>query len=171
MCGGRGICGRCQVTPAFGSFAKHGIEANAANLSDVSDSERRYASKRPLAADRRLSCSTKILGDMVIDVPSDGAMNRQMVRKKAEVRDIARDPATRLYYVEVEPPDMDEPRGDLDRVLAGRDLEAVFERLRGLAVDQQDLGRIVLADRRRQTRRWSEDETHLPSAELEREDL
>lgn len=25
VCGGRGICGRCQVTPTFGEFAKHGI--------------------------------------------------------------------------------------------------------------------------------------------------
>ena len=117
VCGGRGICGRCQVSPAFGAFAKHGIEAKPENLSDVSSTEQRYASKRSLAADRRLSCSTQILGDMVIDVPSDVAMNRQMVRKRAEVRDIARDTATRLYYIEVEQPRMDEPRGDLDRVL------------------------------------------------------
>ena len=27
VCGGRGICGRCQVLPAMGHFAKHGIEA------------------------------------------------------------------------------------------------------------------------------------------------
>ena len=26
VCGGRGICGRCQVVQAEGSFAKHGIE-------------------------------------------------------------------------------------------------------------------------------------------------
>ena len=117
VCGGRGICGRCQVTPAFGAFAKHGIEAKPENLSEVSSTEQRYASKRPLAADRRLSCSTQILGDVVIDVPSDAAANRQMVRKRAEVRDIPRDTATRLYYVEVEEPRMDEPRGDLDRLL------------------------------------------------------
>ncbi len=117
VCGGRGICGRCQVTPAFGAFAKHGIEAKPENVSEVSSTEQRYASKRSLAADRRLSCSTQILGDMVIDVPTDAATNRQMVRKRAEVRDIARDTATRLYYIEVEQPRMDEPRGDLDRVL------------------------------------------------------
>lgn len=117
VCGGRGICGRCQVTPAFGAFAKHGIEAKPENVSEVSNTEQRYASKRSLAADRRLSCSTQILGDMVIDVPTDAATNRQMVRKRAEVRDIARDTATRLYYIEVEQPRMDEPRGDLDRVL------------------------------------------------------
>lgn len=139
VCGGRAICGRCQVTPAFGAFAKHGIEAEPQNLSDPSSSELRYAAKRPLASDRRLSCSTKILGDIVIDVPSDVAMNQQMVRKKAEIREIARDTATRLYYVEVEEPSMDEPRGDLDRVLEAlaRDWQ-----LRDLAIDFTMLARI-----------------------------
>lgn len=139
VCGGRGICGRCQVTPAFGAFAKHGIEAGPEGLSEFSSTEKRYASKRSLAADRRLSCSTQILGDMVIDVPSDAASNRQMVRKKAEAREIARDTATKLYYVEVEEPRMDEPRGDLDRVL-----EALTREwdLRDIRVDYPLLPRI-----------------------------
>ena len=29
VCGGRGLCGRCQVVPSFGSFAKHGITSPA----------------------------------------------------------------------------------------------------------------------------------------------
>ena len=33
VCGGRGICGRCQVTPAVGQFAKHGITSSADHLS------------------------------------------------------------------------------------------------------------------------------------------
>jgi uncharacterized 2Fe-2S/4Fe-4S cluster protein (DUF4445 family) len=39
-----------------------------------------------------------------------------VVRKRAEARDIVLDPATRLYYVEVEQPDMHAPRGDAERV-------------------------------------------------------
>ncbi|MEJ2026047.1 MAG: hypothetical protein P8X52_00855, partial [Limibacillus sp.] len=27
VCGGRGICGRCQVVQSLGSFSKHGIES------------------------------------------------------------------------------------------------------------------------------------------------
>jgi uncharacterized 2Fe-2S/4Fe-4S cluster protein (DUF4445 family) len=33
VCGGRGLCGRCQVVPAEGSFPKHGIESSDAHLS------------------------------------------------------------------------------------------------------------------------------------------
>ncbi|MDB2394012.1 drug:proton antiporter, partial [bacterium] len=25
VCGGRGICSRCQITPSFGEFSKHGV--------------------------------------------------------------------------------------------------------------------------------------------------
>jgi len=28
VCGGRGICGRCQVVPTFGQFAKHAINSD-----------------------------------------------------------------------------------------------------------------------------------------------
>ena len=34
VCGGRGICGRCAVTPAFGTFAKHGITSSPEHLTD-----------------------------------------------------------------------------------------------------------------------------------------
>ena len=118
VCGGRGICGRCQVQLAEGIFAKHGITSAMANLSTTSETELRYAEKRTLPPDRRLSCSVKILGDVVIDIPSDVAINRQLVRKRSEVREIARDLAVHLHYVEVEPPDMEKPLGDVDRVIA-----------------------------------------------------
>lgn len=118
VCGGRGICGRCQVTPAFGEFAKLAISSTAASLSAGNEVEARYASKRTLPADRRLSCQARIEGDCVVEIPSDTAVNNQVVRKRAEARDIARDLATRLYYVEVEEPDMERPLGDFDRIAA-----------------------------------------------------
>jgi uncharacterized 2Fe-2S/4Fe-4S cluster protein (DUF4445 family) len=117
-CGGRGICGRCQVTPATGRFAKHGIEAWPDHLSAMSAREERYREKRDLADDRRLSCSTLILGDMVIDVPAETSGAQAIVRKGTDRRAVAVDPAVRLYTLQVDEPRMDQPSGDLDRVLA-----------------------------------------------------
>ena len=34
VCGGRGICGRCQVTIAEGEFAKLGIQSGTEHLAD-----------------------------------------------------------------------------------------------------------------------------------------
>jgi len=119
VCGGRGICGRCQVEIQFGKFAKHGIESLEQNLSKWSAKETRYTDKRgALKEGRRLSCSSTIQGPLVVDIPPDTVVNRQTIRKEADSRVITRNPAIHMCYVEVEEPDMHKPLGDLDRLNA-----------------------------------------------------
>src|SRR5262249_14149199 len=123
VCGGRGICGRCQVVPAEGEFAKHGITSRLAHLSPFSAVEEAYRKRKPLAAERRLSCSAKIEGDLVIDVPAESQVHRQIVRKAVEAVSIELDPAVRLHYVEVAEPDMHKPASDLRRLLEALERE------------------------------------------------
>ena len=116
VCGGRGICSKCQITPGFGSFPKHGVTVAKDALSDWNAVEQRYDDKRGLKKGRRLGCQARIQGDVVIDVPATSQVHRQVVRKAATARAITMDPATRLYLVEVEQPDMHVPTGDLERL-------------------------------------------------------
>ncbi len=116
VCGGRGICGRCQIDLAEGEFAKLGVTSKVEHLSGFGAIEKRYAEKRGLAPGRRLSCSTLLYGDAVIDVPSESQVHKQVVRKRAEMRAIELDPVVRLHYVEVAEPDMHDPAGDLQRM-------------------------------------------------------
>ena len=116
VCGGRGLCGRCQVLVAEGEFAKHGITSSQESLTPFSEPERRYAKRMSLAEGRRLSCSARIEADVVIDVPASSQVHRQVVRKEAEVRSIELDPVVRLHYVQVREPDMHDPSGDLRRL-------------------------------------------------------
>ena len=116
VCGGRATCGRCQIEPQFGHFAKHGIESAVANLSARGPKEQRYVDVRGLPEGRRLSCSATIEGDLVIDVPQDSVVNAQVVRKDASTRVFTRNPAVHLCYVELEEPDMHKPLGDFDRL-------------------------------------------------------
>jgi len=117
VCGGRALCGRCQVLLSEGEFAKHGVTSLEANLSPFSEMEARYqAEVGALPAGRRLSCSATLQGDVVIDVPAESQVHRQVVRKRAEVHEIELDPIVRIYYVEVQEPDMHDPSGDLRRV-------------------------------------------------------
>jgi uncharacterized 2Fe-2S/4Fe-4S cluster protein (DUF4445 family) len=118
VCGGRGICSRCQVSPGYGEFAKHGVTVTAQALSDWNAVEERYRQKRGLKEGRRLGCQARVQGDVVIDVPPESQMHRQVVRKQASQRALVMDPATRLYYVEVPEPDMIEPMGDFERLRA-----------------------------------------------------
>ena len=116
VCGGRGICSKCQITPSYGEFPKHGVTAVDGALSDWNAVEQRYDDKRGLTKGRRLGCQAKIEGDIVIDVPAESQVHKQVVRKAASDRVIAMDPATKLYFVEVAEPDMHEPSGDLERL-------------------------------------------------------
>jgi uncharacterized 2Fe-2S/4Fe-4S cluster protein (DUF4445 family) len=72
VCGGRGLCGRCQVLCAEGEFPKHQISSSPAALSPQSETERHYSErKKALAPGRRLSCHTLLQADVVIDVPPE----------------------------------------------------------------------------------------------------
>ncbi|MEO0503739.1 MAG: ASKHA domain-containing protein, partial [Pseudomonadota bacterium] len=118
VCGGRGICSKCQITPSYGEFPKHGVRVAENALSDWNAVEERYKSKRGLTAGRRLGCQATVQGDVVIDVPPESQVHKQVVRKRAEARDITMNPSTKLFYVEVQEPDMHEPSGDLERLVA-----------------------------------------------------
>ncbi len=116
VCGGRGICSKCQITPSYGEFPKHGVTVREGALSDWNEVEARYDRVRGLKEGRRLGCQAKVQGDVVIDVPPESQVHKQVVRKAATARAIIMDPATRLYYVEVAEPDMHSPSGDLERL-------------------------------------------------------
>ncbi len=117
VCGGRGICSKCQITPSYGEFSKHGVTVADDALSPWNDVEQRYDDIRGLTKGRRLGCQATVQEDIVVDVPAESQVHRQVVRKRAEARDIVMNPSTRLYYVEVEEPDMHDPSGDLERLI------------------------------------------------------
>ena len=128
VCGGRGICGRCQIDVADGEFAKHQIVSAADHVTSWNAVEQRYADKRGALRDgRRLGCQAKVCGDLVVDVPPESQVHRQVVRKRAETHPIDVDPVVRLHYVEVAEPDMHDPTSD-------------FRRLQRALTDQWQLG-------------------------------
>jgi uncharacterized 2Fe-2S/4Fe-4S cluster protein (DUF4445 family) len=116
VCAGRGICGRCQVTQGLGTFPKHGIDSAEWHLAPMGSLEAAYADSSGMPADRRLSCTAELLGDVLIDVPPESQVHRQVVRKGLDVRDFTVDPVVRLHYVEVTPPELASPTGDLGRL-------------------------------------------------------
>ncbi|MPQ95327.1 ASKHA domain-containing protein [Thioclava sp. JE_KL1] len=116
VCGGRGVCSKCQCTPSFGDFPKLGLHVDPDAVSPLNAVEERYDRIRGLKPGRRLGCQTEILDDVVIDVPPESQVHKQVVRKAASERVMEMDPATRPVYVEVAEPDMHRPEGDLQRL-------------------------------------------------------
>jgi uncharacterized 2Fe-2S/4Fe-4S cluster protein (DUF4445 family) len=134
VCGGRAVCGRCQVQLSEGEFPKLGIDSRCAHLSPSGATEAKYRRIKGLADDRRLGCQAQLLGDVVIDVPAESQIHRQMVRKGADqIRDLQIDPVVQLFYVELDRPSMADPTCDLTRLQ--QRLEAEW----GLADLQVDL--------------------------------
>ncbi len=123
VCGGRALCGRCQVEVGEGRFAKHGLTSTPAHLDAATATEMRFDERKGLPAGRRLSCQALLRGDVVIDVPQESQVHKQVVRKRAEARAIALDPVLRLHYVEVAEPDMHKARGDFERLKEALDAQ------------------------------------------------
>lgn len=124
VCGGRGICGRCQIRVEQGAFLKLGVTSAEDHVTAWNDVEACYVDRRGMLADgRRLGCQARICGDVVIDVPPDAQVHRQVVRKAPDERLVDVDPVVMLHYVEVAKPDMHDPRSDarrLSEALAGQ---------------------------------------------------
>lgn len=116
VCGGRAICGRCQIEVAEGEFAKHGISSTEASITPAGEAEQRFDLRRGLGAGRRLSCQALLQSDVVIDVPASSQVHHQVVRKPHEAHDINIDPVVHAYFVDVAEPDMHAAMGDLERL-------------------------------------------------------
>ncbi len=129
-CGGRGICGRCQITVAKGALA------------EPEEAEREYARRRNLEKGRRLACQARIAGDVVIDVPPESRIHRQVIRKEADEREIAVDPLLRALMVEVERPALSAASSDFTRLAQALEREWG---LSGLAPDPAALPRLQAA--------------------------
>jgi uncharacterized 2Fe-2S/4Fe-4S cluster protein (DUF4445 family) len=108
VCGGRGICGRCQIF----------VAPDSESITAPGEVEARYAEKRgPLKQGRRLGCQSQICGDLVVDVPEDSQVHRQVIRKAASERPVTVDPAVTLHAVQVAEADMHDPASDGQRLL------------------------------------------------------
>jgi len=138
VCGGRGICGRCQIEVSEGEHAKHGIVSSAKHLTPTGELEARYVSERGLREGRRLGCTACVVGDLVVDVPPESQLYRQVVRKEADAHPIELDPVVRLHYVELAEGELGESTAELRRLKAALASEWSLE---GLEADVQ-----VLAD-------------------------
>ncbi|MDG1366931.1 MAG: ASKHA domain-containing protein [Acidimicrobiales bacterium] len=113
-CGGRGLCGRCQVTPSIGEFAKWGITSDASAVSPWTTSESDYKGRRRIEPGSRLGCQANALTDVVIDIPPASQVNRPVVRKKIDLPGLTLDPLITARYVELPELELGDERADVE---------------------------------------------------------
>lgn len=136
ICGEKAICGKCKVRIDQGFFEKYGIESSREHLSPMGVTERKFFSLQQERGGYRLACQTKVLGDVIVFVPEESRMGKQVVRKAAREINIELKPAVKKYYVEIPKATLEDTLGDWER------LEAELEKLHGLknlTIDYQTL--------------------------------
>ncbi len=136
VCGEKAICGTCKVRIEEGSFEKYGITSTRDNLSPMGPTERKFFNLQQEEEGYRLACQTKILGDIVIFVPEESRMGKQVVRKAATDRPMTVNPAVKKYYVELVKATLEDTLGDLERL--SNELEKRYN-LSNLTIDYQVL--------------------------------
>ncbi len=116
ICGARGRCSKCQVELAFGEFNKLNIRSKETSVSERNETELIYRTKFHLSEERRLGCQTKILGDLVVDVPEDSQIHKQIIKKETSLRDFSLNTSVKAFYVQVSQPQLDSLESDFERL-------------------------------------------------------
>jgi len=104
LCGGEKTCGKCRVKLLEGG------------LSPFTDEEGEFINETDRAAGYRLGCAARIRGDVLLFVPEESRVGKQVVRKAATERAIDLKPAISLHYIELSPPTSHDTLGDFDRL-------------------------------------------------------
>lgn len=126
ICGGKGLCRRCQIEFEPGDYSKFGVKVEADHLSGWTDSEEKAARRGDLKPGRRLACRAQVLGDVVVEVPGDARHQVSSISKDSTGFQTDLDPAIRLYMCKLPIPELDDNPSDGD---------ALVEALRGFGVE------------------------------------
>ena len=116
ICGGERSCGKCKVKLEQGFFEKYGIKSNPEHLSTFTEGEEKFINELEKKEGYRLACAAQIIGDLLIFVPEESRIGKQVVRKTPTERSIELKPAISLHYVELSPPTFHDTLGDFDRL-------------------------------------------------------
>jgi uncharacterized 2Fe-2S/4Fe-4S cluster protein (DUF4445 family) len=117
-CGGEGTCGKCRVWIEKG---------------DVESPPGPNVSEEDFQKGIRKACQTKILSDLEVRIPVESELDKRVIARaggrvgggrKASYQELESlvlgwcfNPALRKYYIEMEPPTIQDNRSDLSRVL------------------------------------------------------
>lgn len=83
ICGGNGICKRCQCSLQTGNHSKFGLSVTDEALFKLRPAEKKAIHDGDMADGFRLACRAKITGDAIIDIPPHARQMQSAIRKAA----------------------------------------------------------------------------------------
>jgi uncharacterized 2Fe-2S/4Fe-4S cluster protein (DUF4445 family) len=133
VCGGQGKCGKCVV---FRKSGETSFDVEKFRIFFTSDELQRGAC---------LSCQTKVLGDLIVEVPERTLIQEQKILVESVGVEAPLLPSVKKYYLVLTPPTLEDPSPDLTRLLwqiekqGGPQVRSIFAPLPIL----QDLSRLL----------------------------
>jgi len=124
-CGEKIVCGKCKIRIEQGTFQKLGLVSKLEHAGHWQAGEENYISGDEKEEVYRLGCMATVEGDLLIFVPEAARAGKQVVSKAPRFLDIALNPAVKQYSVHLEPPTLEDPTGNFERLC-----EALEKKLR-----------------------------------------
>lgn len=117
ICGGNGICKRCQCSLQTGTQSKFGLSVTEDALFKLRPAEKKAIHDGDMAKGLRLACRAKIMGDAVIDIPPHARHRQSAIRKAAFDLPGPFDPPIRLQMVQLPEPTLHEHLSDTESLI------------------------------------------------------
>ncbi len=114
ICGGKGLCKRCQIKLSSGKHAKFRLNVLETHLGELTPTEKRAIAEGQLPQDRRLACRAKIRGDLVVEVPDDSQEHQISISKKSTQITTDINPSVKLLMCKLARPELDDNPSDAE---------------------------------------------------------
>ncbi|NNC36623.1 MAG: DUF4445 domain-containing protein [Hyphomonadaceae bacterium] len=112
ICGGKGLCKRCQIEIDPGKHAKFKLEVLEENVSKLSPTEKKAIHDKELSETRRLACRAKVCGDLVVNIPADAREAESSIQKKSTTFETALNPSIKLHMIKLPVPTLEDNPSD-----------------------------------------------------------
>lgn len=116
VCGRKQTCGTCKVVIEEGFYPRWNVESKRDHCSPWQSDEGNLISNEKKEKGYRLSCMTKVQGDLMVFIPEESRGGQQVVRKAHGEIKITLDPAIKAYDIEMTTPTLNNVQADLSRV-------------------------------------------------------
>ena len=117
LCGGKGICGKCKVLIAEGSYPKYDIFSGRKHISGWKKDENRFIDSKDKKKGYRLACCATIKGDVLAFVPEASRATKQVVSKQPHLVPVSYDPIVEKFDLIMDPPPANNAPADLERLI------------------------------------------------------
>jgi len=105
-CGGNGECGKCRVEILQGNVP-------------AQPPDRSWFSEKQLQRGFRLACLVKATHDLTVRIPFETRVFSQKILTRGTGEPVPLEPAVSKFFLQLTPPDVDDQRGDFERILEG----------------------------------------------------